>query len=65
MAGERVKLLRARLAEGEGAPGEVLEGFTVACGAGAVEIREAQRAGRRAMGQEEFLRGTALPARLS
>ena len=64
VAGERVKLLRARLAEGSGAPGEVLGGFTVACGAGAVEILEAQRAGRRAMKQEEFLRGTALPPAL-
>lgn len=64
IAGERVKLLRSRLAEGEGAPGEVLGGFRIACGAGAVEVLEAQRAGKRPMTAEELLRGWELPARL-
>ena len=62
--GERVKLLKSRLAQGNGAPGEVLDGFTVACGEEAVEILTAQRAGKRAMGAEEFLRGKPLPDRL-
>ncbi|MCV2866848.1 methionyl-tRNA formyltransferase [Albidovulum sediminicola] len=65
IAGERVKLLRSRLAEGQGAPGAILGGFTVACGTGAVEITEAQREGKRPMGTEEFLRGLSLPGRLS
>ena len=60
IAGERVKLLRARLAEGGGAPGTVLGGLVVACGTGAVEIVEVQRAGGRAMAAEAFLRGLAL-----
>ncbi|MFZ1340512.1 MAG: methionyl-tRNA formyltransferase, partial [Paracoccaceae bacterium] len=47
VAGERVKLLRCRLAEGAGAPGQVLHGFTIACGTGAVEVLEAQREGKR------------------
>ncbi|MFA7433347.1 MAG: methionyl-tRNA formyltransferase [Gemmobacter sp.] len=65
MAGaERIKFLRARLAEGAGAPGQVLGGLTVACGAGAVEITLAQREGRRPMAAGEFLRGFALPERL-
>ncbi len=64
VAGERVKLLRSRLAQGSGTPGQVLGGFTVACGEGAVEVLEAQRPGRRAMSAEEFLRGTDLPQRL-
>ncbi len=64
IGGERVKLLRSRLAEGRGAPGTVLGGFVVACGSGAVEILEAQRPGRRAMKAEEFLRGISLPDRL-
>jgi len=62
---ERIKLLRSRLAPGQGSPGQVLEGFTIACGAGAVEVTLAQRGGRRPMPAEEVLRGTALPARLA
>ncbi|MES2548785.1 MAG: methionyl-tRNA formyltransferase, partial [Pseudomonadota bacterium] len=62
--GERVKLLRSRLAEGQGAPGQVLHGFTVACGVGAVEITEAQREGKRPMPATEILRGLILPETL-
>lgn len=62
--GERVKLLRSRVAEGKGAPGQVLHGFTVACGEGAVEITEAQREGKRPMPASEVLRGLILPAAL-
>ena len=61
---ERVKLLRSRLVEGSGTPGQVLEGFTVACGAGAVEVLEAQREGKRPMPAAEILRGLSLPHRL-
>jgi methionyl-tRNA formyltransferase len=60
-----VKLLRSRLAKGQGAAGEVLSGFTVACGKGAVEITEAQREGKRPMPAPEVLRGLALPGRLT
>ena len=59
--GERVKLLRSRLAEGQGIPGQVLHGFTVACGEGAVEVTEAQREGKRPMPTSEVLRGLILP----
>ncbi|MFO1203719.1 MAG: methionyl-tRNA formyltransferase [Tabrizicola sp.] len=62
--GERVKLLRSRLVEGSGAPGQVLGGFTVACGEGAVEITEAQREGKRPMPASEILRGLILPETL-
>ena len=69
IAGERVKLLRSRVVEGQGAPGEVLEGFTIACGTGtdelgAVEVLEAQRSGKRPMSAQELLRGWELPTRL-
>lgn len=64
IGGERVKLLRSRLAAGEGAAGEVLSGFTVACGSGAVEVTEAQREGKRPMPATEVLHGLTLPARL-
>jgi methionyl-tRNA formyltransferase len=61
---ERVKLLRSRLIPASGAPGEVLSGFRVACGQGAIEVLEAQREGKRPMPAEEILRGMSLPARL-
>lgn len=62
--GERVKLLRSRKADGQGVPGQVLHGFTIACGIGAVEITEAQREGKRPMPAAEVLRGLILPASL-
>ncbi|MCO8144674.1 methionyl-tRNA formyltransferase [Rhodovulum tesquicola] len=65
MAGdERLKLLRARVDEGDGAPGQVLDRLTIACGSGAVAILEAQREGKRPMSADEILRGLTLPERL-
>jgi len=64
VGGERVKLLGSRLAAGEGAPGAVLGGFTVACGTGAVEVTVAQREGKRPLPAVEVLKGLDLPARL-
>ncbi|MBO9456496.1 methionyl-tRNA formyltransferase [Paracoccus sp. R12_1] len=64
ISGERVKLLRSRLAPGAGAPGDVLGGFRVACSDGAVEITQAQRQGKRPMSADELLRGLILPAQL-
>jgi methionyl-tRNA formyltransferase len=64
VAGERVKLLRSRLAPGGGAPGMVLDGFRIACGTGAVEVLEAQREGRRPMASADLLKGLTLPERL-
>ncbi|MDR5652829.1 methionyl-tRNA formyltransferase [Ruixingdingia sedimenti] len=64
IGGERVKLLRSRLVPGQGAPGQVLGGLTIACGTGAVDITLAQREGKRPMPPEDFLRGFTLPARL-
>jgi len=64
VAGERVKLLRSRVAPGSGAPGKVLGGLTVACGTGAVEVTLAQREGKRPMQAAELLQGLTLPERL-
>ncbi|MCZ0962745.1 methionyl-tRNA formyltransferase [Paracoccus benzoatiresistens] len=65
IAGERVKLLRSRVVAGQGRPGQVLSGFTVACGNGsAVEVLEAQRSGKKPMAAGELLRGWSLPAQL-
>jgi methionyl-tRNA formyltransferase len=59
---ERIKVLRTTLGEGSGEPGEVLDDtLTIACGEGAVRLLEVQRAGKRAMTAEEFLRGFTMP----
>ncbi len=64
VAGERVKLLASICAAGDAAPGIVLDGFTIACGTGAVTITRAQRQGKKAMSAEDVLRGLDLGARL-
>jgi methionyl-tRNA formyltransferase len=64
VGGERLKLLRSRVIAGKGAPGEVLSGFVIACGEGAIEVTEAQREGKRPMPAAEVLRGLTLPPRL-
>lgn len=56
--GRRLKLLRSRVADGRGTPGTVLEGLTIACGSGAIEITELQAEGRSRQSAAEFLRGT-------
>ena len=59
---ERIKVLRSTLADGCGPSGEILDDrLTVACGTGAVRLVEIQRAGKRAMTAEEFLRGFTMP----
>jgi len=56
--GETLKVLAAEPAEGEGAPGLVLDRqFTVACGAGALRLLRVQRPGRPAVAGDAFLRG--------
>ena len=64
IGGERVKLLGSRLVPGTGAAGTIRAPFTVLCGDGAVEITRAQRPGKRAMDQAEFVNGVALPDRV-
>jgi methionyl-tRNA formyltransferase len=59
----RVKILRCELAHGSGSAGDLLDDrLTVACGEGAIRIRELQRAGGKPMKAEEFLRGTPIKA---
>ena len=63
---ERIKVLRSRLAAGTGRPGTLLApGLTVACGTGAVELVEIQRAGKAPMAAAAFLRGTPLTPGIS
>jgi methionyl-tRNA formyltransferase len=64
----RVKILRCAVADGSGAPGDLLDDhLRIACKAGALRILELQRAGKAPMKAQEFLRGTPLkpPARLT
>jgi methionyl-tRNA formyltransferase len=59
----RVKILRCAIADGPGAPGEVLDDhLAVACKEGAVRFLELQRAGKQPMKAEDFLRGTPVKA---
>jgi methionyl-tRNA formyltransferase len=58
---ERVKLLRSTRVAGDGTPGTILDdSLTVACGHGAVRLEKLQRAGGRALGAADFLRGTKM-----
>ncbi len=65
--GQRLKLMRAALAEGRGQPGEALlsdpkNGLVIACGEGAVRILELQAPGGKKMRAEDYLRGHGIPA---
>ncbi|WP_299954188.1 methionyl-tRNA formyltransferase [uncultured Roseobacter sp.] len=54
----RIKLLGARLAEGQGAPGTVLlDPLRVVCKEGAVELTRLQRAGKAVQDAQDFLHG--------
>lgn len=60
---ERVKILRATITEGVGAPGQILDdALTIACGNGALRLLDLQRAGAKALPLDLFLRGVSLPA---
>ena len=64
LAGKVLKVYRARLAEGSGTPGEVLDGkrLVVACGGGAVELLEIQAEGGKRMLAADYLRGHPVQA---
>lgn len=61
-----LKLWHAELAEGTGAPGEILavspDGIVVACGEGALKLTELQKPGGRRLPAAVFLRGFTLAA---
>jgi len=58
---ERLRVLTAEPAAGNGPPGRLLDDrLTVACAMGALRLVEIQRPGRAAMGAEDFLRGHPL-----
>lgn len=64
-SGRRLKFLACRRAQArpDGATaGSVIDGLTIACGTGAIEITELQPEGKPRMATADFLRGTDLPA---
>ena len=64
-ASGEVKLFTPRIADGRGAPGQVLEAqsaLVVACGDGAVQVAEVKPAGGRRMAAAEWLRGRPIVA---
>lgn len=59
--GERVKVLEAEPADGQGTPGHVLdEELVIACRDGAIRLKTVQRAGKKAMTASDFLRGVRI-----
>ena len=64
LQGEPIRLWRARVVAGRGAPGTVLEAgeLVVACGESALAITELQRAGGKRLQSAQFLRGRPLAA---
>lgn len=66
--GEALKIWQAQLADGAGAPGDVLaadaDGVRIACGSGALLATQLQAAGGKRLAAREFLAGHNLPARL-
>lgn len=66
LGGVALKVWSARPGEGGGAPGEVLRadagGLLVACGEGALELLQLQRAGGKRLSAAEFLRGSTISA---
>jgi methionyl-tRNA formyltransferase len=63
LAGETVKIWRARVGHGRGAPGQVLQaagaGLEVACGEGSLWLTELQRPGGKRQATAQFLRSGA------
>lgn len=64
LAGKTLKLWKVRAVEGGGKAGSVIEigkeGFTIACGEGAIEVLEVQLEGKKRMSAGDFLKGITL-----
>lgn len=57
----RVKILRAKIVDGTGAPGEALDdALTICCEGGALRLERVQKAGKQAGSAEDFLRGNSV-----
>jgi len=63
LKGERLRVLAAKVAAGEGPPGVALDDrLTIACAQGALRVTLAQRPGRPALDTAALLRGWPVPA---
>jgi methionyl-tRNA formyltransferase len=63
LGGVRIKVLRSTGGEGKGPPGMALDDhMTIACGDGAIQLTQVQRAGKQPMSADEFLRGSPVKA---
>jgi methionyl-tRNA formyltransferase len=63
LAGERIRVLAADVIAASGPAGATIDdAFAIACGAGALRPTLVQRAGKRAMGVDDMLRGRPVPA---
>ena len=64
LQGQRFKIHQTVIAEGSGAPGEIIgltkTGLVIACGTGAVEIRSLQAEGGKRMNAPDYFRGHPL-----
>ena len=64
LKGQRFKIHETRVLDRSGAPGEILEltktGLVIACGEGAVEIRQLQAEGGKRMAAPDYVRGHPL-----
>lgn len=60
--GRMLKIFQAEPCEGNGNPGEIIatDPLTVACGTGALVLRDLQPQGRKRMSEEDFLRGARI-----
>lgn len=60
---DRIRVLSASLAEGDGPAGALLDDrLTIACGRGAIRLLTVQRAGKQPMSAGDFLRGARVTA---
>lgn len=59
--GKRLKLLTSRVVPGQGHPGTLLDGLTIACGTGAVQLGRVQLEGKDQKSAADFLSGRSLP----
>ena len=61
--GNRYRILKAKISEGEGQPGAVLDDqLLIACQTGAIQPEIIQKAGKPAMDLKSFLNGTKVPS---
>ena len=58
----RVKVLKSRPISGSGKPGQIIDGLSVFCGDGVLQLNILQRPGKKPMGAAEFLNGYHMPS---